>query len=371
MPWRSCPGPLMPSLPLAGVRVLDMTRLLPGNFATVTLVEMGAEVVKVEAPEGDGTRWVGPHLPSGESGAFVQLNRGKGSIVLNLKDPAGAAQFATWIAESDVLVDSFRPGVLDRLGFGQEQLRELRSNLVHVSIDAYGSGGELEQVPGHDINALGYAGVLTLGGQPTLPGVQLADLSAGLHAALAVLAGLRLAADGEFARFEVSMVDSAMTLAQLPLGGWLASGQSPATPWDLTGRWACYEVYECGDGTWLTVGALEPKFFGQILDHVGLGEYKASQYDPSRQDELRARLAEVFASEPREHWLELLAHADTCVGPALTLSEAMAHPNLRTRPVMRPVVASDGSTHEVFAALPWLQTEQRPLRAPELGETTA
>jgi alpha-methylacyl-CoA racemase len=240
---------------------------------------------------------------------------------------------------------------------------------VHVTIDAYGSGGELEQVPGHDVNALGYAGVLTLGGQPRLPGVQIADLAAGLHAALAVLAGLRVSARGEFVRSEVAMVDAALTLAQLPLGGWLANGQSPSTPWDLTGRWACYEVYECADGLWLTVGALEPKFFAEILDTLDLSEWKVAQYDPARQEELRDVLRHRFASRPRAHWLAELAHADTCVGPALTLSEAMAHPNLRDRAVMRQVVASDGTRHEVFAALPWyVPGAEQPLRAPGLGQ---
>ncbi len=354
--------------PLHGVRVLDLTRLLPGNYATVALVELGADVVKVEAAEGDGTRWVAPHLASGESGAFVQLNRGKSSIVVDLKDPAGAAEFATLVADSDVLVDSFRPGVLERLGFGPDRLQQLRSNLVHVSIDAYGSGGELEQVPGHDLNALGYAGVLTLAGTPQLPGLQVADLAAGLHAALAVVAGLRLAAEGEFVRYEVAMVDAALSLAQLPLGGWLATGQSPPVPGDLTGRWACYEVYECGDGLWLTVGALEPKFFGEILTRVGLAEWAARQYDPSAQADLRQALCGVFASQPRAHWLTLLAMADTCVGPALTLAEAMAHPNVTARAVLRRVTAADGSTHEVFAALPWLPGDGTPLRAPGLDE---
>ncbi len=355
--------------PLSGVRVLDMTRLLPGNFATVTLVEMGAEVIKVEAPEGDGTRWVAPHLASGESGAFVQLNRGKRSLVVDLKTDEGREQFASLVAGADVLVDSFRPGVLDRLGFGQDRLRELRPALVHVTIDAYGSGGELEQVPGHDLNTLGYAGVLTLAGGPALPGLQVADLAAGMHAALAVLAGLRTSATGEFVRSEVAMVDAALSLAQLPLGGWLATGLAPTTPWDLTGRWACYEVYECADGLWLTVGALEPKFFGTILDLLELPEWKPSQYDPARQTELRDLLRHRFASRPRSHWMSLLAFEDTCVGPALTLAEAMAHPNLRNRRVLREIEAADGSRHQVFAALPWLVPDDpAPLRAPGLGE---
>ena len=359
----------MAEKPLQKYRVLDMTRLLPGNFATVMLVEMGAEVIKIEAPEGDGTRWVAPHLPSGESGAFVQLNRGKSSRVIDLKAQEGREEFSSLLAAADVLVDSFRPGVLDRLGFSREDLQRLRPNLVHVTIDAYGSGGELEQVPGHDLNAIGYAGVLTLGGTPALPGLQVADLAAGMHAALAVLAGLRQSARGEFVRSEVAMVDAALTFAQLPLGGWLATGESPSTPWDLTGRWACYGVYECADGTWLTVGALEPKFFGAILDRLDLAEWKVAQYDPAKQDELTDVLRHRFASRPRAHWLAELAFEDTCVGPALTLGEAMAHPNLRARSVMRQVRAADGSIHEVFAALPWLAPEDpSPLSAPGLGE---
>lgn len=362
--------PEMHVLPLTGVRVLDMTRLLPGNFATVMLAELGAEVIKVEPPEGDGTRWVAPHLASGESGAFVQLNRGKSSEVLDLKTEPGAERLCELLATSDVLVDSFRPGVLDRLGFGRERLEQLRPNLVHVSIDAYGSGAPLEQVPGHDLNAVGYAGLLTLAGQPSLPGVQMADLAAGMHAAMAVLAGLRLAERGHFVRNEVAMVDAALSLAQLPLGAWLADGQSPAVPADLTGRWACYQVYECADGTWLTVGALEPKFFGEILDRLELSDWKSAQYDLARQGELTAALARVFASQPREHWLDLLAMQDTCVGPALTLSEALSHPNLTQRPVMRRVQAADGSVHEVFAALPWFDPgDIEPFRAPGLGQS--
>lgn len=360
----------MPELPLAGVRVLDMTRLLPGNFACVTLVELGADVRKVEAPEGDGTRWVAPRLPSGESGAFMQLNRGKSSTVVDLKTPQGAHRFAELVAESDVLVDSFRPGVLDRLGFSQARLGELRPNLVHVTIDAYGSGGDLEQVPGHDLNAVGYAGLLTLAGQPRTPGVQMADLAAGLHAAMAVLAGLRLSERGQFVRYEVAMADAALSLAQLPLGAWLANGQSPTFPDDLTGRWACYEVYECADGQWLTVGALEPKFFERILELLGLGQWAQAQYDPLRQDELRAVLARSFASHRRAHWLDLLAQEDTCVGPAFTLTEALQQPNVRSRSVMRRVRSSDGATLEVFAALPWLVPgDDEPLSAPELGSS--
>lgn len=356
-------------LPLAGVRVLDMTRLLPGNFATVTLVELGADVVKVESAEGDGTRWLPPMLASGESGAFVQLNRGKGSVVLDLKDPQDSERFAAMVADSDVLVDSFRPGVLERLGFDRQRLEALRPNLVHVTIDAYGSGGELEQVPGHDLNALGYAGVLTISGQPQTPGVQMADLFAGLHAALAVLAGLRLSALGQFVRSEVAMVDAALSLAQLPLGAWLATGESPPVPGDLCGRWACYEVYECGDGQWLTVGALEPKFFAEILDRLDLGPWKDHQYDPGRQEELRTLLRQRFASAPRSEWLDLLAMADTCVGPALTLSEAMKHPNLVARSAMRPVRAADGTVHQVFAALPWFDPgDIEPMQAPRLGQ---
>lgn len=163
------------------------------------------------------------------------------------------------------------------------------------------------------------------------------------------------------------MVDAALSLAQLPLGHWLASGRAPDTPWDLTGRWACYEVYECADGRWVTVGALEPKFFARILQLMGLSDYAARQYDPGAQAALRQALAEQFAGRPQSHWLDLLAHQDTCVGPALTLEEAMQHPNLRSRAVLRQVVAADGRVHQVFAALPWLDPGPgEPLSAPDL-----
>lgn len=359
----------MPDAPLAGVRVLDLTRLLPGNYATAVLTELGAEVLKVEAAEGDGTRLLPPHLPGGESGAWVQLNRGKGSVVLNLKAAEDSERLRGLIRGADVLIDSFRPGVLDRLGFGQESLAGLRPGLVHVSIDAYGSGAGLEQVPGHDLNTIGYAGLLTLAGErPALPGVQMADIMAGLHSALAVVTGLRsVDRDGQFFRAEVAMSDAALTLAQLALGHLVATGSSPPRPDTLTGALACYDVYECADGRWMTVGALEPKFFARTLELMGLGESAASQYDPASQEALRATVAGRFAEEPQAHWVELLATDDTCVGPALTLDEAVSEPNLAGRNVWRRARARDGQLVDVVAAVPWFDAQLGALQAPELG----
>jgi len=360
--------------PLDGVLVVDLTRLLPGAYATSLLVGMGAEVVKVEEPRGgDGLRAMGPFTSTGESGVFVALCRGKRSVTLDLKNPTGQAVMRDLVARAHVLVDSFRPRVLDRLGLGADVLADVNPGLVHVSMTAYGDGARAA-LPAHDLNTQGMAGILGLArsgdGTVPMPPLPLVDMATGLQAALAVVAGLRVAEAGPGGfRTDVTMLDSALSLTSIGQGHVLAGGDGAPTPDMLTGGLACYGVYRCSDGLEVALGALEPQFFSRVAELVGDPSLAAVQYDVA-QDALRGRLATLFASRPRHEWLGLLEADQTCVTPVRTAGEALADPDLRARGVVADVALADGSTVAAGRPAAWVPVAE-PLRsAPALGADT-
>ncbi|MFN8158109.1 MAG: CoA transferase [Candidatus Nanopelagicales bacterium] len=354
--------------PLEGVRVLDLTRLLPGAYATSLLVDLGADVLKVEDPRGgDGLRITPPYTASGESGVFVALCRGKRSIALDLKHDEGREILLELVARSDALVDSFRPGVLDRLGLGAAELEAANPALVHVSMTAYGDGAR-RALPGHDLNAEGYAGLLGLArghdGAVGMPAQPIADMATGLQTALAVVSGLRLAERGQPLRADVTMLDSAFSLMGLAQGAAAATGDAPPTPDVLTGGLACYGVYRCADGLELAVGALEPQFFGRVAELVGRPELAARQYDVGGQDALRGELTALFSSRARADWLALLEDDQTCVTPVRTVAEALADPDLRERGVVVEAGLADGSTVALGRTAAWAPSADGPAPAP-------
>lgn len=348
------------SLPLDGVRVLDLTRLLPGAYATLMLAGMGADVVKIEDPaSGDALRAAPPWTSNGESGPHAILNRGKRSVAIDLKQREGRTVLLRLVSAAEVLVDSFRPGVMERLGLGPSDIERANPSLVHVTIDAYGSGGPYQQLPAHDLNSAGYAGIIGLArdghGHPAMPSVPVVDHLAGLNAVVAVLAGLRNRAGGTGGyRAEVAMADSAASILSLIGGYYAATGASPTAPEMLSGQLACYGLYECADGEWITVGGLEPKFFSRMLNLMGLDELLSMQYDVGAQADLRARLAGVFREMDRSYWLDLLAGEDTCVGPVNDVATALADPNLRVRGMVVDVSFRDGGCAPAVRAVPWL-----------------
>jgi len=366
--------PARADAPLDGVLVVDLTRLLPGAYATSLLVGLGAEVVKVEEPRGgDGLRAFGPFTPTGESGVFVALCRGKRSITLDLKNETGQAVMRDLLRQAHVLVDSFRPRVLDRLGIGPDVLAEVNPSLVHVSMTAYGDGGRAT-LPAHDLNSQSMAGILGLArgadGAPGMPPLPVVDMATGLQAALAVVSGLRVAeaTDGGF-RTDVTMLDSALSLTSVGQGHVIAGADGPPTPDMLTGGLACYGIYRCADGLELALGALEPQFFGRAAELAGDPTLAAVQYDAA-QDALRGRLTALFAERPRHEWLELLEDDQTCLTPVRTAGEALADADLRARGVVVEVALSDGSTVHAGRPAAWVPVAE-PLRgAPGLGADT-
>ncbi|HYQ81796.1 MAG TPA: CoA transferase, partial [Anaeromyxobacteraceae bacterium] len=297
----------MGRLPLDGVRVLDLSRLLPGPYATLVLADLGADVVKVEeAPGGDYLRWM-PPLAGEQSGFFHALNRNKRSLRLDLKKPAGAAAFRRLVRRFDVVVESFRPGVMDRLGLGYEALRAAQPGLVLCSISGYGQDGPYRNRAGHDLDYCATAGVLALNGppeRPLPPGVQVADVAGGSWPAVAgVLAALvRRAATGEGGHVDVSMTDGALAMLVLQLGGAAARGTPLQRAGEmLNGGAACYGVYRTRDGRFVALGALEPKFFRRFCEAAGRPDLAERQFDDGGRGPL-AELTALFAARTRDEW---------------------------------------------------------------------
>jgi len=283
---------------LAGTLVVDFTRYLPGAFASRELQRLGARVVRAEQPGGDPMRLTSPEW-------YDTLNAGKESVVVEL--PAEVDFARALLERADVILESFRPGVADRLGIGPDAAP---ARAVYCSLTGFGLGGEHEQRAGHDLNYVGWAGLLE-DTAPALPPVQAADLAAGaLGAVTEVLAALlEREHTGRGARVVVSMTHGAQRLAP----------RSPV----LTRGFACYSMYACADGRYLTVAALEPKFFERLCTLAERPDLAGRQYD-AEQTDLRNALGDVFASRPLEHWLRLFESEDVCVGPVATRAEAAA-----------------------------------------------
>lgn len=329
----------MASKPLQGVRILDLTRLLPGPVATLHLADLGADVIKIEDHgAGDYARTMGDG-PEGVSVFYRAVNRNKRGLRLDLKNPEGAALFRRLAAEADVVIESFRPGVMDKLGVGYEALRSLNPRLVFCAITGYGQSGPLALAAGHDLNYIGYAGILDQigvdGGQPAIPNLQIGDLLGGaMSAVMGILAALfdaRRSGQGRFV--DVSMSDAALAHNLFPLfalqGG---AGVAERGRDMLSGGDAGYGVYATADGRYMAVAPLERKFWDLFCDTLGQPRWKARHGATGAEARaMRAELETLFASQPQSYWTEKFARVDCCVTPVLTVAEALAHPHFQAR----------------------------------------
>jgi crotonobetainyl-CoA:carnitine CoA-transferase CaiB-like acyl-CoA transferase len=323
--------------PLDGLVVLDLTRLLPGAAATMQLANFGAEVIKIEEPErGDYGRWIPPFL-DGAGAVFQMVNRGKKSVALDLKTAGGRESFLKLARGADVVVESFRPGTMQRLGLGYETLRAANERIVYVSITGYGQEGAWAPMAGHDINYLALGGALegngAPGGPPAIPGIQIADLAGGaMQAVTGILLALAARArTGRGQSVDVSMVEGVACLLPVALGLHAATGELPMRgDGVLTGRYACYRIYETADGRSIAVGALEPKFWQVLCHALGSEQFIADQFaeDP-RRSEIVAELSRIFRTQTAREWFARLRPADACVTPVLNVAEAAEHFGLR------------------------------------------
>ena len=359
--------------PLDGIRVLDLSRLLPGPFLTMILADMGADVVKVEDPRiGDYMRQI-PPAKAGMSGRFLAVNRGKRSLALDLKSDAGKGAFLRMVERADVVVESFRPGVMDRLGVGWETLEARNARLVLCSISGYGKDGPYVDRAGHDLNYLGLAGVLAMGGPaggtPGMPGVQIADLAGGaLWGVTGVLGALvGRGRTGRGAHLDISMTEGALALLCAELGNLDPDGEAPTRGRAaLNGGMACYGVYQTSDGRFMSVGALEPKFWLAFNRAIGRRENLSELAAPAaKQAEVRAEVQAILATRTRDEWVQILAAHDCCCEPVLEMDELEAHPLHRARGVFERVPIGEESVLQVRTPAAPARTDRL---APRLGE---
>lgn len=365
---------------LAGFKVLDLSRLLPGPFCSMLLADLGADVVKVEDPKvGDYIRWWAPKV-GGNSGFHVVLNRNKRSLTLNLKASEGKDIFKRLAAEADVVLEGFRPGVMDRLGLGYEALKDINPRLVYCAITGYGIDGARSQRAGHDINYLALNGVLSYSGKdgsPTLPGVQIADVGGGgLLAAFGIVTAL-LAREklGKGQLIDISMADGAMAWNCLRWGSYLADQKVPSPGDDfLNHGFACYNVYETQDGRHMSLGALEPQFWKVFCGVVGHPEWNQPNYfEPGpHQRVLQSEIAQLFKQKNQAEWIELFATVDCCCEPVLNLMEVMDDPGMKARGMVVEMVHASWGAYRQLGIAPKFSLTPGAIRshAPELGEHT-
>jgi alpha-methylacyl-CoA racemase len=374
------------SRPLSDVKILDLTRLLPGGFCTLLLADLGADVIKVEdTGQGDYVRWAPPyygseeHTPLGtRSAIYLALNRNKRSVRLDLKQEGGRQALIRLAESADVLVESFRPGVLDKLGVGFDVLRQANPALVYCPITGYGQDGPNRDRAGHDMNYLGLNGILGLtgeaGGPPIQSGAQIADLGGGgLMAAVGILAALQEARrSGQGQIVDISMTDGSLSWLVMEAARYFGSGEVPERgDIMLSGGIICYRPYEASDG-WVTCGALEPKFWQRFCKAVGREDLIEKQFEKPGSDAHR-QVAEVFKTRTRGEWKTFNDEHDAMIEPILDLDEALTSELAREREMTvtyeQPLM---GEVKQLGFPIKLSRTPasiERP--APALGEHTA
>ena len=324
------------SQPLAGISILDLSRLLPGPMATLMLADMGAHVTKIEEPGGDPARAIGPAAPGMPSHFFQLANRGKTLLRLDFKQAAQREQFLSMVERADVVIESFRPGVMARLGLGWDTLKARNPQLVLCSISGYGQNGPMAAMAGHDINYLASAGILEqiagTNGKPVLPNLQIADLLGGAQTAvqgvLAALLAVKMGGSGRCV--DVSMSHASFGCHVMPLVAVKSTGQSAAPGLDLlTGGVACYNIYRTADARFMAVGALELKFWEVFCSVIGRSDLAPRHWtrgQPVGGTEAQSDIEELgrlFATHDLAYWTALFADADCCVSPVLRTDEAL------------------------------------------------
>ena len=343
--------------PLASLKILDFSTLLPGPFASLLLADMGAQVLRVESPSRmDLVRVLPPHV-DGTSASHAYLNRNKRCIALDLKQAEAVEVVKQLVQEYDIVLEQFRPGVMDKLGVGYEALKAINPKLIYVSITGYGQTGPLRDRAGHDINYLALAGVASYTGRresgPLPLGVQLADIGGGsLHGVMGLLAAvIHRQQTGEGQQVDVSMTDCAFSLHGMAGAGYLAAGGGPGMGGLALNGGSFYDYYRTRDGRWFSVGSLEPQFMQQFCAAIGRPELAARGLSPKAEDQqaLKREIAIAFEKHDFSEWQARFAALDACVEPMLSIAEAVEHPQLRERGVVTQVPTGQGGEQPQIA----------------------
>ncbi len=369
------------NMPLSDLKIIDLSRLLPGPFCTMLLADFGAQVIKIEEPKkGDYIRWW-PPLLKGVSGFHIVLNRNKKSVSLNLKSEEGQEIFRRLVKSADVLVEGFRPGTMEKLNLGYHELSRLNPRLIYCSITGYGQTGTMRNKAGHDINYLAVSGVLSYSGTkatiPTVPGVQIADIGGGaLPAAFAIMMALYVREKtGRGDYIDISMTDISVMWNCLRWGKLIADGIIPEPGDDMLNHgFACYNVYKTKDGRYMALGALEPQFWKNLCDTVGRSDLNSPDYfvPGEHQKKLKEELAAIFSSKTQKEWIDIFSKVDCCCEPVQTLDEVIKNENFISKGlVVKMNHDSWGSYFQLGNAFRFKNIKPAiRFHAPELGQHT-
>jgi crotonobetainyl-CoA:carnitine CoA-transferase CaiB-like acyl-CoA transferase len=352
--------------PLSGLQILDLTRLLPGPYATLVLADLGADVVKVEEPEAGDYCRVLPPMVGEVSGLFHLLNRNKRSIALDLKQPAGRETFLKLLERFDVVVESFRPGVMDRLGVGYEALRQRQPRTILCSISGYGQDGPYRGRAGHDIDYQALGGLIHADGSaPLTPPTQIGDIGGGAWPAVAgiLAAAWERERTGRGRSIDISMTEGCLAFLEPELARWASGEKSRAV---LGGAYPCYRLYRTSDGHHIAVGALEPKFWQGFCRAVGK-DWASKQFDEDAVAEVQA----LFSTRTRQEWADFLAPFDVCCEPVLEREEIFDHPVHAARNAFFEVEGLGAKVRHARTPVRMSGTETPRRPPPGLGQHTA
>lgn len=369
--------------PLLGLRILDLTRLLPGPLGTMLMADMGAEVIKIEDPNAPDYVRAFPPYVNGESANYMAYNRSKRSVLLNYQTPEGRDQFLNLVKTADVVVEQFRPGHLDRLGIGYAAARAVNPRIIYVSVTGFGQTGPYAHLAGHDLNYIALAGVLGLTGDsnpdsgPTVPGVQLADIAGGSYMSVVGTLSALYARErtGEGQHVDVSMTDAVMPLLSVAYALYAGTGTAPERgTLPLSGGLANYGVYRCRDGKHIALGTLEPKFWQKFCTLIGKPDWFSFLLptNPQQLTDFKAQIQAIFGEKDRDEWTRFGLEHDLLITPVNTLDDLDADPQLMARQMImtqeHPVA---GTFQTIGVPLKFSGTPAQPAwPAPSLGDDT-
>lgn len=337
--------------PLSSLKILDFSTLLPGPFASMMLADMGAEVLRIEAPNRPDVIRLSPPFDGDTSAWHALLNRSKRSLALDLKKPGAVEIVKRLVQTYDIVLEQFRPGVMDRLGIGYQALREVNAKLIYCALTGYGQTGPYKDRAGHDINYLSLAGVMShMRRKETGPlplSLQVADVGGGSFGAVTgiLAAVIQRHQTGAGQLVDISMFDTAIAWNSLAASQYLVGGQDPEPEGSWLNGGSYYDFYRTADGRYLSVGSLEPKFWINFCQTIGRPDLIDQGYntDPKVQQALKAEIQSVITTQSLDTWLTIFATVDVCVEPVLTVSEMLAHPQTQARKMVADVPKSDGS----------------------------
>ncbi len=364
---------------LKSIKVLDLTRLLPGGYCTQLLGDMGAEIIKIEQPGiGDYMRWMPPHIKK-ESGLFLAINRNKKSLTLNLKTSRGQEIFYRLVESADVIIEGYRPGVVKRLGVDYVTVKTFNPKVIYCSLSGYGQDGPYRDWVGHDINYIGIGGILNITGtteEPIIPGVQIADLAGGgMLAAIAILTALFAREQTGIGQYiDVAMLDGVVSWLSIHAGKYFVDQEIPIRGnMPLSGGTASYNIYKTKDSKWISLGILEKQFWTNLCKVIGREDLEEAPYfELSNREELKSILQAIFRTKNQIEWIKLLNSADVPCGPIYTIDEVFKDPQVLHRGMFREIDHPiEGRIKQLGIPIKFSETPgQLRLPPPQLGEHT-